>query len=449
MNCIGLDIGTSSICVCALNTQTGGIIESLTFANNFGVAGAKYERKQNAAALVEKCVCAVDLFIEKYTPVCGIGITGQMHGIVYFDKNCDPVSDLFTWQDMSALQKNAHGVSYSEELSLLSGYNISPGYGATTFFCHNSKKEVPEKTAGICTIHDLVAAKLAGLDRPVMHSSDAHSIGLYDINNGCFDKAAAAKAGLDPAFFPDVVNDAVIIGRHKGIPVCCALGDNQASFAGSVRDVENSVLLNFGTGSQISFLTDKKYSKSIDNAEIRPYHKESSLFAGFALCGGRAFSLLEKFIRSVLSLSGTDFENAYPFIDKALENSVEPEDPLKVRTTFSGTRTEPGLKGAVENIGTENFTALHLIYGVLHGMTDELAQIYKKSGHPLHKYIVGSGNGLRKNKALQQIIGNTFGLEIKIPLHTEEAAYGACLYAMTAAGVFNSLNDAQKIIKYI
>lgn len=448
MNSIGLDIGTSSICVCVLDNQNGSIVDSTAFSNNFNVNGRDYERKQNASEIIEKCVSAVDLFVERHSPVSCIGVTGQMHGIVYVDKNCNPVSDLFTWQDMTGLEKAENGLSYAETLSGLTGYKMSSGFGATTLFCHKLKNEIPENAVKICTVHDLAAAKLAGLKSPVIHSSDAQSFGLFDNEIKKIDKKAVLNAGLDLSLFPDVINDAVIIGKHRGIPVCCAIGDNQASFIGSVNNPEDSLLLNFGTGSQISFLTSQNNIQNIDNAEIRPYHQSNNLFVGSALCGGKAFSLLESFIRSVLNLTDCNYDSAYPFIDRFLEKNGEPSNPLKVTTSFCGTRSDSGKKGSIENIGPENFTAQHLIYGVLHGMADELAEIYNKCDNKNHRFMVGSGNGLRKNKTLQKILTDTFGLKLKMPLHTEEAAYGACLYAMTAAGVYATLEEAQKLINY-
>ena len=48
------------------------------------------------------------------------------------------------------------------------------------------------------------------------------------------------------------------------------------------------------------------------------------------------------------------------------------------------------------------------------------------------KFIVGSGNGLRRNEIMRKIAEKIFGLEVKIPKGKEEAARGA---AMCAAGV--------------
>ena len=58
-----------------------------------------------------------------------------------------------------------------------------------------------------------------------------------------------------------------LIGEYLDI---AAIGDNQASFLGAVpRD--GSVLVNVGTGSQISVLADQ--IRSFDQLECRPYRK--------------------------------------------------------------------------------------------------------------------------------------------------------------------------------
>ena len=43
-----------------------------------------------------------------------------------------------------------------------------------------------------------------------------------------------------------------VTGLKVGTPVCVACGDNQASFLGSVGDLAGSVLVNVGTGGQVS-----------------------------------------------------------------------------------------------------------------------------------------------------------------------------------------------------
>ena len=67
----------------------------------------------------------------------------------------------------------------------------------------------------------------------------------------------------------------------------------------------------------------------------------------------------------------------------------------------------------------------------------------KKSG------IVGSGNGIRRNEALVKIFEEKFGFKMKIPVHLEEAAAGAAMFAMIADGDFKSVSEVENLITYI
>ena len=63
--------------------------------------------------------------------------------------------------------------------------------------------------------------------------------------------------------------------------------------------------------------------------------------------------------------------------------------------------------------------------------------------------IVGSGNGIRKNRHLINAIEKTFGKKLIIPRHLEEAAFGAALFALISCGKYKNAKEAQNIIKYL
>ena len=62
--------------------------------------------------------------------------------------------------------------------------------------------------------------------------------------------------------------------------------------------------------------------------------------------------------------------------------------------------------------------------------------------------LVGSGNGLRRNALMRELAGDIFRMPVKIPVCTEEAAYGAALQALVSAGFEDSLEEAQRKIQY-
>ncbi len=449
MNVIGLDIGTTTVCAVVVDSETGKVLRSVTEPNDtFIESSAPYERIQSPALILAKCSDIVGRLCSEFSPVACIGVTGQMHGILYCDKNGSAISPLYIWQDESGNERFDRCHSYAAYLTEETGHKMASGFGCTTYFVHANTNAVPKNAVCFCTIHDYVAMRLTGRETPLVHVSDAASFGLFDLKTLRFDWAAVQKVGLDISLFPEITKEFEPVGYYKdSIPVCVAVGDNQASFLGSVRDTEHSVLVNLGTGGQISFLT-----RSVDDAglEIRPCYGENYLCVGSSLCGGRAFALMEEFLRKTAEfVTGKQVKSAYPAIDEFLADNPVLHDPLRVSTRFAGTREHPSERASVTNLGLDNFTPQHLILGVLDGIADELLSMYMSSDHGgRHTSMIGSGNGLRKNPALQRLLSERFGMKLLIPVHREEAAFGAALTGMTAAGLAENIEQAQKLISY-
>ena len=134
---------------------------------------------------------------------------------------------------------------------------------------------VPEGTASLCTIMDLFGMHLTGNSRPLMHSSNAASLGLFhpgrnhylkESMESLFGKAEVSATGGSGAssFIPDFSEEIREIGHYhwnpdisscRSIPVTCAIGDNQAGVLASVGTAPGTPLVNFGTGGQVSLLT--------------------------------------------------------------------------------------------------------------------------------------------------------------------------------------------------
>lgn len=451
MTVIALDIGTTKICAIAVDAHSGQVLEVLSEDNAFLPSLKTWEKIQDANAMRDKAERLCNRLIEKYAPIYGIGITGQMHGILYLNAQGEAISPLYTWQDESGLLPYKDGLSYVEYITRLSGYPMASGYGLTTLFYHMRNRQLPQKACSFCTIQDYVAMCLTGRTTPLVHITNAAGFGLFYLDTGTFDLKAIEVLGMDPGLLPEVTPKCEIMGKtKKGIPVAAAIGDNQASFLGSVGVSEEGLLVNVGTGSQVSLLGGNVEKPLPKGLEYRPYFEGRYLITGSSLCGGRAYALLEQFFRSVLSMAGVHKqERLYAQMDQLLSKFQEDENPLRVCTQFSGTREHPEARGSIENISFDNFTPGHLMLGFLNGMADELYQMVEAIlDREKTKLVVASGNGVRKTPSLKPIISTRFGAPVRIPYHREEAAYGAALFAMTGAGLFPSLEKAQKMIRY-
>lgn len=267
--------------------------------------------------------------------------------------------------------------------------------------------------------------RLSGRSTPRLTPSMAASLGLFDGTD--FDRKAVRRAGLPEQLLPEVSEEAELGGGR--LHVFAALGDNQASFLGAGQGRLDAPLVNIGTGSQFSFFTKER--RTVPGLETRPF-PSGWLLTGAPLCGGRSFALLERFFRQTAELvTGTPCPSAYPAMLRALEAPM-PDDVPQFRTTFAGTRQDPTERAVLSGLDEENFAPVPLLHALLRGMADELSACYRaalKVGCAPARQLLGSGNGLRRNPALQRAVARSFGLPLTLAAVPEEAACGAALFA--------------------
>ena len=437
---IGLDIGTTSISAVAVESSTGALLRAVTVPNDSVLPSPDGVSRLQAPARIAKTALALkEALAAEFSPVAAIGVTGQMHGILYLDRAGRAVSPLYTWQDGRGNLPYA-GSTYAAYLSERTGYPLASGFGLVTHFINREQGLIPGEAVTFCTIQDYIAMLLTHRKTPLLHASNGASFGCYDLAAHTFDSAAVEKLGLDESLLPAVTAETAVIGQDGSVPVAAAIGDNQACVLGSLWE-DGDLLVNIGTGSQVSAVVSAP--APFPAGAVRPYVDGRFLLAGSPLCGGRAYALLHRFFARCAERFGGDGRDVYDVM-----NIMAAERPdahtLMVDPRFCGTRNAPALRGTVSNISEENFTPEQLTRGVLWGMADELHKLYRQMPLPSPAAgLVGSGNGIRKNPVLRQYLEEQFGLKLKLPAHREEAAFGAAVFAAAAAGVYPDIPAAQ------
>ena len=429
MKTLGLDIGTTSI-ASVIYEERAGVLEAQTLENGTFLPSNGWERLQDPAAIWQKASTLTQTLLKRHPDVGAIGVTGQMHGIVYLDSRGEAVSPLYTWQDGRGDLPYDETGSWADRLSGITGYPLPTGYGMVTHFYNLRNGLVPKNAAALCTIGDYIAMKLAGAAAPKMEPTNAASIGLFDLPGRRFYESALNRAGIDSALLPEIA-DAPCLGTGPlGIPVYIAIGDNQAAFLGAVGDRRDALLVNVGTGSQVAVYSP--VFLRVPGLETRPFPDGGWLLVGASLCGGRSYALLENFFRQTVKMATGRDESVYTAMDRALAEAGEVENFPHAVTTFQGTRQNPDLRGSISGIGMDNFTPVHFMHGIMDGMARELYQMYRgylEAGGAAPKSIIGSGNGLRKNPHLCRRFEVVFGCRLTLSPNEEEAACGAAIYA--------------------
>lgn len=451
MKLVGVDIGTSTISALALDAHTGEVAGIATEPNTaILVPDRPAMSLQDPDAILAVATRLLGGLLDAHHDVRGVGVTGQMHGILYVDRDGRAASPLYTWQDGRGDLARPDGRTHAEFLSGVVGQPLATGMGAVSHYLNALEGRVPARAAALCTIGDYVAMRLARVSTPLVDATNAASLGGFDASRSAFRLDALERAGISTVLFPRVVTDYRALGEVRtGIPVFVALGDNQASFLGSVRELRGTALVNVGTGSQLSVWMEQ--ACEAPGLDVRPFPIGGSLAVGAALCGGRAYALLAGFFeRTVRLFTGASGQVRWEVMN-AIDESTLPGDRLVVDTRFCGTRIDPALRGSITNLGADTFTPEHLVAGVREGIAAELHGYFGLLPEGTRRGVVrlvGSGNAVRRNPALRSAFERCFGLPMAVPAHREEACFGAALLAGVAGGTLADLCGAGALIRY-
>ncbi len=432
MKVIGIDIGTTSVSSVVIDSEGCLQLASKTLANDTAIVGEKWQNMQDADKIYEKCASLVKEYKDSWPDISRIGITGQMHGMLYIDENGLAVSPLTTWQDERGNQVQENGKTYVQELKEMTGYSMATGFGLTTHVYNQKNGLVPAGARYLVTIMDYVAMRLCGNTRPVTHPSNAAGFGLFDLEKCSFDYDACRRAGIDTALLPEVSTGEEFVGEtDDGLAVMIPIGDNQAGILGLVQD-EKDIVINVGTSSQISMITTSL--PKVRQLEYRPYVNGKYLVLGAGLCGGISFAMLNGFFRMAAEGLGytVSKDEIFQFMTVEAEKAYENGGELEVCTRFRGTRENPSLRGSVDRISMTNFTPGELTLGFYKGVLTELHEAYLKMERESEEgKLLLCGNALRNNALLRQLCKDLFQRDAVLSNQKEETATGAARLAIS------------------
>ena len=465
---IGLDIGTTSLSAVVLDPESGRQAAHRTVANRAGSSPGPGRAELDLSRLYELSVqCLAELVAQAGlapTDIQGIGVTGQQHGVALIGPDASPAGPAITWQDLRVQEplpgsdrpvlERFIAVAGGREAFRNTGCLPAAGFLGPSLYWLRLQDALPDPPVVACFVPDAVVSFLTGAT-VVCEPTLAGSSGIFDILANCWDSTLLERLELPVGLFPptggagEIVGGlrrelAEAVGLDPGTPVTVALGDNQASFVGSAPEPGRSLLLNVGTGGQISARTDGFHF--IPGLENRPFPGGQYLLIGGGLFGGRSYSYLQRFFQQVgAGLLDTEVPgDLYERMTELAASVPAGSDGLRCEPFFSGSRTDPGLRASFNGLSPDNFTPAHFARALLEGMADGFFAFFEQMepvvGTP--PLLVGSGNGVRQNRLLAQILARRFEKTLLIPSHAEEAAVGAAVAASVGLGIFEALETA-------
>ncbi|MDO4293121.1 MAG: FGGY family carbohydrate kinase [Eubacteriales bacterium] len=427
MKTIGIDIGTTSICA-VFYDGLKGCAGRLSAPNHFLEGTAC----QDADRIVGTAIRLMEELERAFGPAEAVGISSQMHGILYIDRLGESVSPFYTWK-----YADENTSRLAEELSEATGCRMHAGYGTVTHFSLQRAGALPPQAAGFVNIGDYLAMRLCSLTRTAADPTIAASFGGFDLEEQDFDRDALRRAGVDVSYYPEVSPVPRPVGSWHGARVFAAFGDNQAEFYAAVRRPQSQINVNVGTGAQVSLaqsVAERGFGSLPDGGEVRPFVRGQRLYVQASVGGGKAYErLADFFAETALLLTGQRID-AYAGLERLLEQTEATS--LRIEPSLYGSRENAILTGGrMENLVEQNFHPGDFARAYVIGMARELHQLYLTFPEELRRgrtQIAGSGNGMRKNRFLRREVERLFGMPVVFSGEQEEAAAGAAMLAAEA-----------------
>ena len=94
---VGIDIGTTTICACAVDADSGKVLETWTREHGSIQGSMEWEKLQSPEEILTAVFWILEDVKRKYAGIAGIGLTGQMHGILYVLSLIHISNRLFTY----------------------------------------------------------------------------------------------------------------------------------------------------------------------------------------------------------------------------------------------------------------------------------------------------------------------------------------------------------------
>lgn len=462
---IGIDVGTSAVKT-VLFDEKGNIVASASqeYPLDQPENGWAEQRPEDWAKAVLDTLAAV--MKESGVPgteVKGMGLSGQMHGLVMLDENGEVIRPSIIWCDQRT------GAEVEEMLSIMpreqwiritANPPLTGWTAAKILWVRNHEPEHYKRCRHILLPKDYIRYILTG--EFATEVSDASGMQLLDVAARCWSKEVLDKLDLDESMFGKVYESCQVTGRilpriarltglDSSTVVVGGAGDNAAAAVGTGVVKDGTAFTTIGT-SGVVFAHSSKVTIDPKGRVHTCCCAVPGAWHVMGVTQGAGLSLKwfkDQFCQDYVSQAETLGVDVYDLINRDIEGIPAGSDRLIYLPYLMGERTphlDPDCRGVFFGLSAIH-TKAHMLRAIMEGVSYSLGDckdILREMGIEVSQMMACGGGG--KSQIWRQMLADVYDCQVKTVCQTEGPALGAAILAGVGAGIYESVEKACEML---
>lgn len=395
--------------------------------------------------------------------VKGIGISGQMHGLVMLDKDGNVLRKSIIWCDQrtaNEVEEMNQKLGEKKLIEITANPALTGWTAAKILWVKNNEPEIYEKCAHILLPKDYLRFILTG--EFATEVSDASGMQLLDVPNRCWSDEVLSALDIDKSLLGKVYEScevtgeitakmAELTGLKAGTIVVGGAGDNAAAAVGTGVVEDGKAFTTIGTSGVVFAHTS--------NISIDPKGRVHTCCAAvpnswhvMGVTQGAGLSL--KWFRDnfcaaekeTASLMGVD---EYYLMDKEAETVPVGANRLLYLPYLMGERTphlDPDARGTFFGLSAMH-TKKDMLRAVLEGVSYSLrdcVEVFREMNINVSDMMACGGGGT--SPLWRSMLADLYNCPVKTVASKEGPALGVALLATVGAGIYSSVPEACKAV---
>lgn len=458
---IGIDVGTSATKT-VLFDEKGQVVVSASreyplYQPSNGWAEQKPEDWREA--VLETISQVVKESGVSKEEIKGIGLSGQMHGLVMLDEKNEVIRPSIIWCDQRT------GAEVEDMLSIMPRERWieitanPPLTGWTAAKILWVKKNEPDnyrRCRHILLPKDYIRFVLTGVYATEV--SDASGMQLLDVPGRCWSQEVLEKLDIDPALLGKVYESCEVTGTvlpeiaertglSDGTKVVGGAGDNAAAAVGTGVVKDGTAFTTIGTSGVVF-----AHSSQVTIDPKGRVHTCCAAVPGtwhvMGVTQGAGLSLKwfkDQFCKDYVKEAERESIDVYDIINKEVAKVEAGSGRLLYLPYLMGERTphlDPDCRGVFFGLSAIH-TRAHMLRAVMEGVSyslNDCNDILKEMGIHVDQMMACGGGG--KSPVWRQMLSDMYQCSVKTVAQTEGPALGVAILAGVGCGLYESVESA-------